>query len=250
MIKDSGDLPGDSWLETLGIRVYVIHVAGNVEREKYITAELAKHRIRGEFILEGNKETITTAQLDRYFAGEMKAPNAKTSCALKHFLAYERLLKSSAGAALILEDDIKLYPNFDSQFAQSLTELKDRHIDGCLASYEDFRLDLVPKSEQKNGVLLYPQKRGRCTGAYLVDRKAAQNLLETAITDKCGLPIDWFHNRCAELGRIGIYWCHPAIAVQRSINGTMASLISDSKPTLKRRMRHAYRKLRKALGFY
>jgi len=53
--------------------------------------------------------------------------------------------------------------------------------------------------------------------------------LDEISANKCHLPIDWFHNYCSRKGLIQIYWAHPTIATQGSLNGKLRSTIDGKK---------------------
>lgn len=207
------------------IKIFVIHVKGNEERAKQINLELKRKNLEAEFILEGNKDEMPEVLLHQYFTPEMQKPEAKTSCALKHLLAYDKMVKNKIDLALIVEDDISFYSNFSTVFPKSIVEIEDNKLTNILVSYEDSTLRYVKNSKLKKGQLLYPQTRGRTTGIYLIDINAATSILENAQKNKISLPIDWYHNKCAEKGIITIYWCQPTIACQGSFNGKLGSLI-------------------------
>jgi hypothetical protein len=65
--------------------------------------------------------------------------------------------------------------------------------------------------------------------------------------NKCNLPIDRFQEYCSDKGLLDIYWVHPTISIQGSLNGKMKSLIAhQSYGTLKVmyfRIKKVYKKL-------
>ena len=217
------------------VKVFVIHVRGHRAREDHVRREMDRHGIEFEFILDGNVSDIDSARIEKYFAGDMAVARPGTSCALKHLLAYERMIEESVPYALIFEDDIKLSEDFNAVFRRSLDELASRGFQRLLVSYESSGLVYVKASERKSGVLLYPQPRGRCTGAYLLDLDAAKAIIGRVHKERCSTTIDWFHNECADHGEISIYWCEPPIAEQLSHNGGVASLLAERSDGVLRR---------------
>jgi hypothetical protein len=77
--------------------------------------------------------------------------------------------------------------------------------------------------------LLYKKLLGRTTGAYIIDLDFAQSLVQEVLANKCNLPIDWFHNYCSSKDLIHIYWAHPVLSTQRSLNGKLSSMIDNKK---------------------
>lgn len=206
------------------------HVSDAIERERHIKFQLSKFQLDAVFINEGDKKDLTTFILQQYFSGSMQKVSAATSCAYKHLLSYQKLLKTNEDVCLVLEDDVILYKNFASKISEILAEIKKEKMSGFIISLEDSALEYVGGRELKKGILLYEKSRGRMTGAYLIDQLAAKNILEFIEDEKCALPIDWFHNLYAKKGLLKIYWSHPTIAVQGSLDGSITSLI-DHKAT-------------------
>lgn len=154
----------------------------------------------------------------------MKSAKATTSCAFKHILAYQDILKNKHPFALILEDDIRFYANIPL-LNSILDEIKDRDLNDFIISLEDSRLKYIPRSKRQKGRLLYVENSGRMTGAYLIDFAGAKRILDYTKTNKMGVPIDWFHNECIAEKVINMFWAQPPIAVQGSLEGSIKSLI-------------------------
>jgi glycosyl transferase family 25 len=204
-------------------------VKSAIERKIHIQKELLDKNLTGNFILEGDKESIDQNTLDKYFAAALKKlNNAATSCALKHILAYEKMVKENEKYALILEDDIVLKSNFNTIFTKIIEEIETVKMENLLISLEDSTLTYVSGRERKKNKYLYPKQKGRTTGAYLIDCVAAKNILGYIAINKCAYPIDWFHNECAAKEIIKIYWSHPTIATQASLSGGLKSLIDNN----------------------
>ena len=211
------------------MNAYIIHVSDATEREKHINSQLKGKNLEAVFVCEGDKKDISKTILETYFSGEMAKVNATVSCAYKHLLAYNKMLENNNKIALVLEDDIYFYDNFEIILEELLHEIKHRNLDNFLLSIEDSTLTYVPNSKRKKGTLIYSAKSGRTAGAYLIDRKAAENILLNARNNKIDLPIDWFHNLCTDQKKINMYWSHPAVACQGSLDGSIPSLIDDKK---------------------
>jgi len=211
------------------IKTYVIHVRGNKERENYIRNELKKFNIEFEFILGGNMEDMTNADLDKYFKDDFKTVSPRTSCTIKHFFVYERMVRDNVPVALVLEDDIELFASFEKVFDQSLNEISENKLESYVVSYESSTQEFISKTEEIPGRVLYQKPAGRCAGAYLIDLAAAKMILEYGLKNKSNVCMDWFHNELSDKGLLKIYWCHPAIAEQQSHNGKIHSLLDQKK---------------------
>ncbi len=209
------------------MKAFIIHVSDAYEREKHITNELKGKKLKLEFINSGDIKDLSNAILSDFFAGKMKKKSAASSCAYKHLLAYKKIIEQNIPYALILEDDIVFYKKFDILLPKIENEIKQQALNSFLISLEDSQIEYVARSKRQKNKILYPQKKGRLAGAYIIDRKAAKNILSRMQHSKCSLPIDWFHNECADNNLVQIYWAHPVLAVQGSLNGRMKSLIDN-----------------------
>jgi len=212
------------------IKVFVIHVRGQKDREDHIRKELGKFNLDFEFILDGNKEDITPEYLDKYFADPYKVVTAGVSCSLKHILAVEAVYERKLKYALIFEDDIFLKPNFIAVFENIMKEVEQLKLSNFIISLENSNHTYVPKKEIIEGQFLYKKPQGRCAGAYIVDYEFAKSFMNSIDTDKCHCIIDWYHNHLSDNDKINIYWSHPHIAEQGSHNGSIQSLL-DAKKT-------------------
>lgn len=202
---------------------YIIHVSTDFEREKHIRKEIAKTSFDFTFINKGDIKDLTTDILAQYFV-DMSVPSI-ISCAYKHILVYKDMIDNQVDYAIILEDDIYLYKNFEKKITEIVDEIKERKLSNFLISLEESTLQYVKGSEREKRKLLYLKKHGRCTGAYIIDIESAKAMMREIETHKCNTPIDWLHNIHSEKGLINIYWAHPPIAIQGSLNGKIMSMI-------------------------
>ena len=207
--------------------VYVIHVSkGYEERARHIESMLLKMGIEFQYILEGDKENIDSYVLDKYFSGEMHTLSSATSCALKHLLAYKKIIENKLEGALILEDDIILSKNFNSFFQKCLNEKTEKGIKDILLSFENTNLQFVSGSERKKSQHLYRASRDRYAGCYYITSGCAKSILDYVDNNKCHLPIDRFHTFLIDKIGLPYYWSHPTVATQGSKTGLFRSSIS------------------------
>ena len=216
--------------------VFVLHVKhGYEERYEKLKQMLDRHGITFEPMLDGDIDDIDDGVLDKWFSGgEMRGRFAHTSCALKHLLIYEAIIKGGLDGALVLEDDIRLHGDFNVIFNKSMEELAERYGGGepVMVSYEDTRLRFVPQSVRRKGQVLYEGDRDRMAGAYYVNRAAAELMVRCAEADKVDIPIDLFHNKLLREKRLTYLWCQPTVATQGTAEGRFASSISSPKGAL------------------
>lgn len=224
-------------------KIFVIHVRTATDRAASIEAQLGGLGLHFEYILEGDRDELTSADINTWFRGRMSAATAETSCAFKHLVACDRLVDQGHAGALILEDDIFLAPGFVEKLATSVAELRtrpDAHPDIAFISLENTGLEAV--AAPPVGETLLPADHGRAAGAYWLSRGAAENLLSRAQSDRLHEPIDHFHNTLVRLGLIEMWWRHPAIAEQGSHNGKFNSMLDQGRNSPLRRLRWLARK--------
>lgn len=219
--------------------VIVLHVKnGYDDRARHIEAMLGSRNIPFIYILDGDIPDLTNNKLVKYFTEGMRKPVASTSCTLKHIYAYEYIVSHGLDGALILEDDMILYKNFESIFQKCMQERKNRMLDSCLISFEDSNLQFVKGSARIKGQHLYVAERDRFAGCYYISAECACQILDYIRINKCDAPVDVFHSELISRINLPYYWSYPTIATQGSHCGLFASSIS--KKSARKRL---YRKL-------
>ena len=234
-------------------KVFVIHAKKFLDRKKYMDEMLKAHPYPYEYVWEGDVETMTEVELNRYFSDKelpngtrMNTPSNMASCALKHFYAYEKIIAQNLSGALILEDDAILQKAFDEIYPQTMQEYESMYAnENVIISYEDTRLRFVPRSKREKGRFLYPGDRDRMTGCYFINQSAARMILDELRSSKCHLPIDLYHRHLLNQGKLVYLWCQPTIASQGSHTGLFISTLSPTSQVLKHfvwRCKLAYKK--------
>ena len=227
----------------------VIHVERFTERAASIERQMKAAGMYFTYILKGDVEEIDDAVLLRYFKDgrdNMYRATPITSCALKHLYAYEHILDNDLPGALILEDDAILDKGFIRKFDQSLKEYEDRWAsEPVIISYENSALVFVPRSQRKAGQMLYPGDKDRYAGAYFINRKAAEAILNDVKENRCELAIDGYHNYLLHKGVIKYLWCHPTIVQQGTVIGQFSSSLSadDLLQKLRWKLKLGYKQL-------
>lgn len=223
--------------------IFVIHVrTGYEDRAAHIEAMMSRMGLPFEYILDGDKADLTPEILDRWFAGTMKCASGATSCACKHLLVCREIVSRGLPGALVLEDDIVLTPRYSEVAAHTVAELPDG--EAAIISYEDTRLRFVPRSKRRKGRYLYPGDRDRFTGALYVSAEAAAMILAEAAAHKMDCPIDIYHRRLLDSGKLKYYWSHPCTASQGSFNGLFATSIDANRgKVLAWKAKRLYRRL-------
>lgn len=234
-------------------KVFVAHVKSGYEsRRRSIVEQLSRLNLCFEFMLDGDIEDITEELKDRWFLPELINNPKMMSCTCKHFLIYEQIVKSGWQGALILEDDIFLAVDFVEEFNKSMRELfsrRDVFPSRAWVSYENSTLRFPSRTILKSTQRLYRSGEPRCTGAYYIGAEAAHSLLKIADTEKVDLPIDCYVALVTKRNKspLELYWCHPTIAEQGSMNGVFSSMDIRRKAGLWRKMKWRLDKYYKVL---
>lgn len=220
------------------INTYVIHALKGYElHEARINELFHSLNIPFEFITSGDTSVFNEDLLNRYFIPSILSihkPGA-ISCTLNHFHAYESLLKSDKAYGLVFENDPCILSNFDKTFTNALNEI-DSLEKGFIVSLENTSLTFPSFFQTRKNKYLYSANSGRMAGAYLIDRKGAEIILNDLKTTKCDSIIDWWHNKLIQRKCIKMYWLHPAIVEQGSHNGMLSAGISSKNKSIKRRI--------------
>ena len=219
-------------------KILVLHVKkGYEERERHVRSMMDDIGMDFEFILDGDMDELNDQVLDQYFTADMRKVQPATSCTLKHLMACQYIVSHDLPGALVLEDDMVLYKNFQKVFCECMDEMNQRGIERPLISFEDSTLKFVPRSQRKKGLHLYPATCDRFAGCLYYSNGCARQILDYVDKHKCDLPIDLFEKEL--ISRIGLayYWCHPTIATQGTHNGLFASSINERSAS-----RQQYRK--------
>jgi len=211
------------------MKTFVIHVSDAFEREKHIKNELKNRNLDIEFILKGDIKDLSEKILTHYFQGNMKEIRGAVSCAYKHILACEKVVNQKDDVVLILEDDIYCYSNFNNMLSKIQSEIKNRNLSNFIISIEDSTLRYIPRSKRKKGQYLYRENRTRTNVGFLIDKLAAQQILDAIKNVKVNRPIDLYYDKLVEKEKINMYWSQPAMMCQGSIDGSIKTLIGEKR---------------------
>jgi glycosyl transferase, family 25 len=214
----------------LGIdQIYIVHgITGYEAREQMLQDLLGKQfGLDFDFITESHDKEKNEAWVKQYFVPDITARLSKgaTFCTLVHFLIYEKFLAGNERYAVIFENDVCFLGDFNKEIVPIVKEA-DTLPQGFIVSLENSTLRFPSWRVTKRNKHLYEAQQGRCAGAYLIDRKAAQNMLNELAINKCAKVIDWWHNELVDRKIVKMYWAHPAITEQGSFNGKLPSSIS------------------------
>jgi len=235
-------------LEQIGIEgIYVVHAKKGYEvHENHVNTLFQQHGLNHVFMTDGDPSLFTDELLNRYFTPTIKEKlsTGVLSCTLNHILCYEAVVKNNNRYALIFENDPFFISDFTKDIRKIIQEANTLE-PGFIISLENTSLRFPPYKLTNKNQLLYPATQGRCAGAYLIDKRAAELMLEDLKTNKCNEVIDWWHNALIKNKVIKMYWAYPAITEQGSHNGLLSSTISTKERSMKRRIKWFIQRLYK-----
>jgi glycosyl transferase family 25 len=227
--------------------IYVVHALRGYEiQEQWVKDLFGKHGFEFEFVTQGDPSLATGELVSRYFAPDIRSrlPEGILSATLNHILSYERIVANADRYALVFENDPFFLGDFRKKIGLIALEA-DGLEEGFLISLENTTLKFPSWRVTRRDKYLYPAGCGRCAGAYMMDLKAASDILEDLKTNRCKTVIDWWHNDLIERGVVRMYWAHPPLVEQGSHNGKMSSTISSEGKGLRRQMAWQAQKLYK-----
>jgi glycosyl transferase family 25 len=219
-------------LNKFGIsEVFVIHARnGSEQREKRVKELFKQHNIPFQFISEEDSVLPIEELSANYFPPNIRETLSKgvVLCTLSHFVCYEKIVKQKNALTLIFEDDPCVLKDFNKRLERVTHEAKNLK-EGFIISLERTTLQFPSWWKIRKGQYLYEAQKSRCAGAYLVDLKAANLMLENLKHEKCRKAIDIWHNIILQKGIINMYWSHPPLTEQGSHNGRLHSQIQQSR---------------------
>jgi len=225
-------------------RIYVINVRSFEDRRRHVTAELARFGLEAEFILEWDAVDLTPDLEAHWFASSGQLTANQRSCALKHVTALQRIVGRGECAALVLEDDVVLAPEFREGVEAALAEAPQHaspHVlfIGCGGNF------YTPRSQRKPGQHLYPASRGRFADSYIIGADTARRRLDWIAVNRIALPID---NQFEVIDRalgISMLWFEEPVVEQGSKNGMFKTSLEAAPARPIQRLKFAWEKLRR-----
>lgn len=232
------------------IKVLVIHAKHLTDRLEHVKRQVRDWKGEVDYILDADKDELTDELLAKYFKPgcEVDKKSGAASCAMKHLMACQYIVDNDLEGALVLEDDIVLHKHFFDKFEQTLAEYRrDYATKPILISYEDSSLQFIPRSRREKGKWLYeaPHGRVRFTGAFFLNKAAAQAFCDDVRENKCDISIDHYQVKLYKKGLIQILWSEPCLATQGSFTGLFKSSVGKilKMEGLKWRGKYLYKRL-------
>ncbi|WP_435357698.1 glycosyltransferase family 25 protein [Emticicia sp. SJ17W-69] len=217
--------------------IFVIHALKGYEyHEKRIIELFAKNDMSFEFVTNGDPIYLNDDVLGKYFVSNIKSKLSVgvVSCTLNHIYALERILAENLEYGLIFENDPFFLGNFTEKLKKVLKEMETLE-KGFIISLENTSFLQPSFWDIVKGKYLYQASKCRQTGAYLIDRKGALNILNDLKVNKCNKVVDWWHDELIARNVIKMYWAYPSLVEEGSHNGHLSSTISSQNRSRYRR---------------
>lgn len=205
-ILDSAELKWDMSnvdVKKSSIGVYVINLESSKERYEYIKdniASLGFPQLRIDAV-DGRKmsksEIDAKVDIEKYKSFSKSLPNVGTiGCYLSHVHVWEEFLRSEFEFAIIFEDDISFDPQKVRSVIDDLLEVSALW-DVVTLEQKHRGLPLTIKKFKNDQELVVYLAEVTHSGAYIINRKAAANLLKKALPIR--IPLDHYFTRGWEL---------------------------------------------------
>lgn len=171
------------------------------------------------------KELIVTEQI-KY--APVNISLADISVSISHLLVWKDAAKKKYKRVLVLEDDILFFPDSMRKLHAIVKNLPEGFDlisleDGAMMHANMYGHKIVPEQ------LLYKIDSGRmrCTGSYLISRKACENIVKWHEQKKWTLEIDHVIDLYGKLGLLEIWWAEPCVFTQGSQRGVYGSGVQE-----------------------
>lgn len=196
------------------MKIYVINLQSADKRRRHIVRLLDKYKLDYELIeavdgrLLSEKELSELCDMDEVWRRPEKLTAAAIGCALSHLAAYKKMAADDLNAALVLEDDAVVPPDFDKFLGQIEKQLKTNEI--ILLHYFQLLPDSAVLSRRaattltERFSLMYPVKIPRSGAAYVVSKDAARSLADARLPIRAEAD-DW--NYFHETGAVSSVRC-------------------------------------------
>jgi len=228
--------------------IFVIHYHKEVERKKYLNAQLPLLQIPYTFrslydrnspeLLE--KEYFDSSEINKKRRNDILIKYGKTiqygmpiddeefitrekglayrAATLEHYKTYEYVVnETNYNNVLILEDDVC----FKDGIKEALSVYENALPDDYDICYIGSGCNLQLPIPTTNAVEKHPQLHSRCSDSYIVSRKALIKILKTALPFYGA--IDWDLNYIQMLNNFNVYWASDPKTYQGSQHGHYVS---------------------------
>lgn len=210
--------------------VYVLTVKTFTDRIAHIKAELARHQIDFEFVLDYDIPDLNEKLIEQYFVTKPDLTPAHYSLMLKHACAWKRAYEKGQRQILIFEDDVILRSDFKSRVQKILAAAQQLE-PGYLLFLGGANEKVPPEYFLEKGPL-FKNAIGTAE-AYISDRTAIEKRLEWMKSHRFDRPADHQIKLIDQEAGVAQYWSTTPLVEQGSILGLFQSHLD------RRRQKHS-----------
>ena len=217
----------------MSLPIVFINLARDAERRTRLLAELQSSDMPSERLPAGWWADVPPEQTSRWYSDALNARqyykplrNGEKGCYASHIGAWQQLLSSDAPALVVLEDDVRLTPQF-TEVIEAIAALKEPW-DMVKLLGRDQEKTRSQRPLTGNTVLVDYARVPSMTAGYVISRAGAVRLLERR--QPFGRPIDVDLRFWWECGDLRILGVSPA-AIELD-DTSLVSSIWDERDTL------------------
>jgi len=207
--------------------IYVVTTRHHYQRHESIKQQFQNYNLDYQFIEEFDADMISKSDLKNIDSDKLSKTNS-ISAVLKHMKGQLLLLEEpdEVKYALIVEDDLILYPNFKKRLSTIIEATTKRRLQEFLIFIGggDNKRDISSFLLDSNEIL-----KGSITTAeaYIIDRFSAAKRTAWVKNNKINAPADHFLKSLDEMLGVNTFVIASPLATQGSITGLFDSTLDD-----------------------
>lgn len=225
--------------ETRQFVIYVVTTRHHHQRHESIKQQFQNYNLGFQFIEEFDADMISKSDLKGIDPDRLSKTNS-ISAVLKHMRGQILLLEEpdEVKYALIVEDDLILYPNFKKRLTAVIEAITKKHLQEFLIFIGggDNKRDRSSFFKDSNEIL-----EGVITTAeaYIIDRFSAAKRTAWINHNKINAPADHFLKSLDEILGVNTFVIASPLATQGSITGRFNSTLDDYRQRKNKKFLHA-----------
>ena len=183
-------------MENPQIKAFIVHLERATERRAQVAELMAQLPIPAEIIIAVDSKQLSDEQVSQVYQPRLHKPyypfrlsRNEVACFLSHRKTWQAIIDQNLDAALVLEDDVALTPDFPAAFAAAVSVTAQGGL-VRLPFRSDRETGAVITGTNTSIKVIHPVPVGLGMVAQIISRSAAKILLE--LTEKFDRPVDTF----------------------------------------------------------
>jgi GR25 family glycosyltransferase involved in LPS biosynthesis len=184
------------FMENPQIKAFIVHLERATERRAQVAELMAQLPIPAEIIIAVDSKQLSDEQVSQVYQPRLHKPyypfrlsRNEVACFLSHRKTWQAIIDQNLDAALVLEDDVALTPDFPAAFAAAVSVTAQGGL-VRLPFRSDRETGAVITGTNTSIKVIHPVPVGLGMVAQIISRSAAKILLE--LTEKFDRPVDTF----------------------------------------------------------